>query len=158
MNAWLKEMYELFLGVFVRATPTETYTVLALCILLGAFALSRVSTGLGAIKAFYTTGIFLTASGLILLGAAMALPPVFGFDDCWMPMAAAALILLVIVLPLTVLFQKGRYVTALIGWIVALLTIGAVMSLEPYVMHQVDKYRVKAGVIEKHRIETERFK
>ncbi len=158
MDAWLSETFRLFVHFFGRATPEETYTVIALCVLLGALALSRVGTALGSISAFYTTGALLVPTGLALLVAAMAVPPVFNLNFCCMPLAAAGLALLVVILPLTVLFQKGGYVTALIAWTVALLTIGAILSLEPTVRHSLDKYIEKGQVIEKHRIQTEKYK
>jgi hypothetical protein len=158
MEAWLSETFELLAHFFGRPAPAETYTVITLCILLGGLALSRVSTGLGAIGAFYTTGVLLTATGLVLLVAAMAAPPVFGLNSQWMPLAAAGLAFLTVVLPLTVLFQKGKYVTALIGWTVTLLTVGAVLTLEPRAWHSLDKYIEKGVEIKKHRVETEMFK
>ena len=158
MDAWLNQTFGLFVHFFGRATPEETYTVIALCVLLGALALSRISIGLGAMGAFYTTGVLLTPFGLALLIAAMALPSVFGLNSCWMPLATAALVLLVIVLPLTILFQKCGYVTALIAWTVTLLVVGAVLTLEPMVRHSADKYIEKGVAIEKHRIETEKYK
>ena len=131
MDTWLKGTYQLLLHFFSRETPNETYLLIALCVLLGALALSRISTKLGAIGAFYTTAILLTPLGLMLLIAAMAVPPVFGLDACWMPLAASGLALLVVIIPLTMLFQKGGYVTSLIAWTVTVLVVGAVLTLEP---------------------------
>lgn len=158
MEAWLGGCYGLFRHLFGRATPNETYVVVTLCILLGALALSRVSTGLGAIGAFYTTGLFMTVSGIGLLVAAMAAPNAFGYECFLMPLAAAILMFLVVVLPLTVLFQKGGYIAALIAWTIALLTIGAILTLEPRIMHAFDKYIEKSQHIEKRRIATENYK
>jgi len=158
MDAWLNGMHGVFLRFFGRATPEETYTVIALCVLLGALALSRISTELGARGAFYTTGLLLTALGLALIGAAMAVPPVFGLHLVWMPMAVAGLVLLVLILPLTMLFQKGGYITALIAWIVSLLIIGAILLLEPMMMRLWGKGLEKAHQLEKHRIELESVK
>lgn len=157
MDAWLNEVYRLFVQFFGRATPEETYTVIALCVLLGALALSRIGTALGSTGAFYTTGVLLLPAGLALLLAAMAVPPVFGFTACWMPLAAALLALLIVVLPLTMLFMRGGYVTALIAWTVALLTVGAVMSLEPVIRHSLDKYIAKGQQIEQHRKAVEKY-
>lgn len=158
MNRWLGDSYELFMNVFGRSTPAATYILIALCVLLGALALSRVSTVLGAIGAFYTTALLLIPPGLLLLFAAMAAPQFSGTDSCRLPLLAAAAMLLIVIVPLTVLFQKGGYVTALIGWTVTLLTIGAVLSVEPLVMRSVDKYTAKALQIEKYRISTESYK
>jgi hypothetical protein len=158
MDTWLSQTFGLFVHFFGRETLNETYVLIALCILLGALALSRISTGLGAIGAFYTTGVILVPLGLALLVAALALPPVFGLDACWMPLAMAGLVFLIVVLPLTILFQKGGYVTALIAWTVTLLVVGAVLTLEPAVRHSADKYIEKGIEIEKHRIATEKYK
>ncbi|MCC7300729.1 MAG: hypothetical protein IT583_06595 [Verrucomicrobia bacterium] len=151
MDAWLGQVYDLLLYVFGRATSEETGVLVGLCILLGALALSRVGTSLGALGAFYTTGVLLLPVGLLLVFAAMAVPSLFGFYDCWMPLTAAVIALLVLVLPLTVLFQKGGYVAALIAWTVALLIVGAVLTLEPMAMHKIDKGVQKFHEIEKHR-------
>lgn len=158
MEAWLRDLHGLFLHFFGRADPVETYTMIALCVLFGALALSRVSSGLGAKGAFFTTGILLTAVGLTVIGAALALPPVFGFHSCWMPLVAAGAALLVVVLPLTILFQKGGYIGALIAWIVTLLIVAAVLALEPMVMRSLGKGLEKAHQLEKHRIEVESIK
>lgn len=158
MDAWLNGVHGLFIHFFVRATPVETGTVIALCVLSGALALSRVGTAMGSSRAFYSTGILLTAAGLAVLVAAMALPPVFGLDACWMPLAAAVAALVVVVLPLTALFQKGGYIVALIAWTVALLAVGAILSLEPIVARTFEKGVEKGHQIEKHRIEVESVK
>jgi hypothetical protein len=70
--------------------------------------------------------------------------------------------LLIVVLPMTILLQKGGYVTALIAWTVTLLTIGAILTLEPMITHAADNF-LKEGLgnsrlLKNHRIETERFK
>jgi len=157
MDAWLNEVYRLLVQFFGRATPAETYVVIALCILSGALALSRIGTTLGSTGAFYTTGVLLLPSGHALILAAMAIPPVFGYTACWMPLVAALLALLIVVLPLTMLFQKGGYVSALIAWTVALLTVGAVLSLEPVVRHSLDKYIEKGKQIDQHRKAVEKY-
>ncbi len=151
MNAWLNQVYDLAMNVFGRPTPQEMYILIALYVLLGALALSRVGTSLGAIGAFYTTGVLLLPVGLVLLLAAMEVPPLFGFCNDWMPLVMAALVLLVVVVPLTVLFQKGGYVAALIAWTVALLTVGAVLTLEPMAMRKLDQGVQRVHEIEKHR-------
>jgi len=162
MEAWLRELHGLFLHFFGRATPTETYVVIALCVLLGALALSRVSTSLGAIGAFYTTGVLLTAFGLAIVITTLSILPFFGFYAWWMPLAVPAVAILVIVVPLTVFFQKGSYVTALIGWTVTLLVIAVVLILEPMTVRSFEQgfeKAVKNGMkLENNRIETEKFK
>lgn len=158
MNAWLSHTVQLLTHFFGRATPAETYAVIALCVLLGGLALSRVGTALGSLWAFYTTGVLLAAAGLALLVAAMAIPQVLGLTSCWMPLAASGLALLVVVLPLTILFQKGGYVTALIAWTVALLTVGAILTLEPRVRRVVDKYVEKGIEFEKRRFDMEKIR
>lgn len=162
MEAWLRELHTLFLHFFGRATPTETYVVIALCVLLGALALSRVSTGLGAIGAFYTTGVLMTAAGLCIVLIALAFLPFIGFEAWWMPLAVPAAVMLVVVIPMTVLFQKGGYVTALIAWTVTLLVIAVVLTLEPMAVRTFEDgfaKAVKNGMrLEKNRIETENFK
>lgn len=158
MEAWLREFHGLFLHFFGRATPNETYLVVTLCVLLGALALSRVSTGLGSIWAFYTTGVLLTAGGLAILLAALAFLPFVGVEAWWMPLALPAVVFLIVVLPMTMLFQKAHYVTALIAWTVTLLVIAAVLAMEPLVRHSIDRGVEKIGPIERHRMETELFK
>jgi len=162
MEAWLRELHGLFLHFFGRATPTETYVVIALCVLLGALALSRVSTSLGAIGAFYTTGVLMTSVGLAAILASMALLPFINFHAWWLLLAVPAVAILVIVVPLTVLFQKGSYVTALIGWTVTLLVIAVVLILEPMTVRSFQQgfeKAVKNGMkLENNRIETEKFK
>jgi len=158
MEAWLHGCYGLFLHLFGRATPNETYTVISLCVLLGALALSRVSTGLGAVGAFYTTGLILTVLGIALLVAAMAVPQALGREFVLLPLLAAVLMFLGVILPLTVLFQKGGYVTALIAWLITLLTIGAILTLEPKAVDAIRKYMEKTTQIEKHRMNTENYK
>ena len=162
MDEWLSETCGLFLHFFGRETPSETYVVVALCLLFGALALSRVSTNLGALGAFYTTGALLTTLGVALIFMAMALPPTFTYLPVWVPLVLAALVLLVVVVPMTVLFQKGGYVTALIAWTVTLLTIGAVLTLEPIVKRSVERvhkvYLLKAQQIEKLQINKEKVK
>jgi hypothetical protein len=158
MDAWQNEFHGLFIHFFVRAAPVETGTVVALCVLLGALVLSRIGTAMGSSRAFYSTGVLLTAAGLALLVAAMALPPFFGLDDGWMPIAAAIAALLVLVVPLTALFQKGGYIVALIAWTIALLVVGAILVLEPMVMRTFEKGVEKGHQIEKHRIEVESVK
>ncbi len=162
MDGWLGGSFDLFFSFFGRATPTETYVVIALCVFLGAFALSRTGTVLGAIGAFYTTGFFLIIIGLILLISAMDLPSFFGFDTCWVSLLAALVVFFVMVLPLTVLVQKGSYVTALIAWTLALLTVGVILTLEPVVVHQFNTSFEKAlrngRLLEINRIEAEKHK
>lgn len=158
MDAWLTEAFRLLVHFFGRPTEAETYAVVVLCVLLGALALSRIGTALGSPGAFYTTGVLWLPSGLVLLVTAMAAPAAFGLDDCWMPLAAAGLALLLIVLPLTMLFMRGGYVASLIAWTVAFLTIGAVLSLEPLAWHSLDKYIVKGQQIEQLRFKMENFK
>ncbi|HNX52870.1 MAG TPA: hypothetical protein PKI68_03920 [Pontiellaceae bacterium] len=158
METWLREFSGLLLHFFGRATPNETYLVVALCVMFGALALSRVSTSLGAIGAFYTTGVLLTSSGLMIIIAALALLPFLGFQAWWLPLAVPAAAVLVIVLPLTVLFQKGSYVTALIGWTVTLLVVAAILTLEPIGRHAIEKGLEKTKPLERHRIETEHYK
>lgn len=162
MDAWLSELCGLFFNFFGRETSTETYVVIALCILSGALALSRVSTHLGALGAFYTTGVLVTALGLVLLFAAMAVVPTFTYLPLWMSLIMAVLVLLVVVVPLTVLLQRGGYVMALIAWTVTLLTIGAILALEPVAMRSFERV-LKLGVgkaqqIENYRIATEKYK
>lgn len=131
MNAWLNGTSDLLVHFFCRESPQETYTVIALCTLLGALALSRVSNGLGAMRAFYTSGILLVPAGLVILVAALALAPVFGLHGSWFPLGMAVLVLLILVLPLTVLLLRGGYVTMLVAWTVTLLTVGVVLTMEP---------------------------
>jgi len=162
MDAWLGETCGLFLSFFGRETPKETYVVIALCILLGALALSRVSTHLGALGAFYTTGVLVIVFGLVLLFAVMAVVPVFTYFPFWVSLILAVLVLLAVIVPLTVFLQRGGYVMALIAWTVTLLTIGAVLTLEPIVKRAVEKgfeLSVKnVHQFEGHRIDTEKFK
>ena len=158
METWLRDFYGLLLHFFGRATPNETYLVVALCVMFGALALSRVSTSLGAVWAFYTTGVLLTSAGLVIIIAALALLPCFGFQAWWLPFAVPAMALLIIVLPLTVILQKGTYVTALIGWTVTLLVVAAVLTLEPMGRHAIEKGIDKTKPLERHRIETEHYK
>ncbi len=162
MDVWLREFHGLFLYFFGRATPTETYTIVGLCVLLGALALSRVSTGLGAIGAFYTTGVLMTSAGLAIIVASLALLPFLGLEMWWIPLALPAAAILVLVVPLTVFFQKGGYVTALIAWTVTLLVVGVILTMEPIVMRTFEQgfeKAVKNGMkLESHRFETEQFK
>jgi signal transduction histidine kinase len=162
MDAWLGETCGLFLNFFGRRTPTETYVVVALCILFGALALSRVSTYLGALGAFYTTGVLVTVLGLVMLFAVMAVVPAFTYFPFWVSLIMAALVLLAVVVPLTVLLQRGGYVMALIAWTVTLLTIGAILTLEPIAMRSVERvhkvYLAKVQQIEKLHINTEKVK
>jgi hypothetical protein len=158
MEVWLQGCYGLFFHLFGRATPNETYVIVTLCILLGALALSRVSTGLGAIGAFYTTGMILTVTGIALLVGAMAVPQALGCEFVLLPLLAAVLMFLAVILPLTVLFQKGGYVTALIAWLITLLTIGAILTLEPKAVNAINTYLEKTTQIEKHRMDTENYK
>jgi hypothetical protein len=139
MSVWLNRTVELLQAFFVRESPGETYAVIALCVLLGALALSRVSTALGGMWAFFFSGIFLTAGGLILLVAGLTAPSAFGWNDIWMPMAAAGLVFLLIVLPLTALLQRSGYIATLIAWTVTLLVIGAFLALEPIMMSIAEK-------------------
>jgi len=143
MDAWLSLTFALLVNFFGRATSGETCLVIGLCIVLGALSLSRISTGLGAIGAFFTTGILLMPFGVVLLVAALALPPSFGLNSVWISLAMACLVLLVIVLPLTVLFQKGEYITALIAWTVALLVVGVVLTLEPRIKRSFDDFKIE---------------
>jgi len=145
MNAWLNETLRMYLHFFARETVAETYTVIALCVLLGGLVLSQVSTSLGAVRAFYCRGVCITGGGLCLLLAALPLPEVLGLTGWWMPATAAALALLLLVLPLTVLFQKGRYVSALIAWTVTLLTVGAILTVEPMIRGKIDSYILRAA-------------
>jgi hypothetical protein len=144
MATWLSGTYDLFVHFFGRTTPMETYIVIAFCVLLGALAMSRIGTAFGAIGAFYTNGVLVTPFGLTLLIAAMAAPPVFGQKADWIPLAVAVLVFLVVVIPLTMLFQKGRYVPTLIAWTVTVLIVGAVLTLEPRVKRSFDG--VKRGI------------
>jgi hypothetical protein len=162
MDAWLKEFYELFMYFFGRATPPETYMVVLLCVLFGALALSRVSTGLGALGAFYITGVLLTSVGLVVIVATLAVLPFLDFYAWWMTLAVPCAAILLVVLPLTMLFQKSRYVTSLIAWTVTLLVIAVILTLEPMAMRTVEKKFEKAKNnalrLEQHRIETEQLK
>lgn len=158
MDAWLNEVYGLFLSIFSRETQEETYIVIGLCILFGALALSRVGTALGSLGAFFTTGVLLTAGGLALLIGMLALPPVFGFDVWWMPLVAAVATLLVVVLPLTMLFHRGGYIAALIAWTIALLTVGAILATEPIAMRAFEKVLKESQRLGQHRVEVESFK
>ncbi|MEI7851564.1 MAG: hypothetical protein WCH86_06995 [Kiritimatiellales bacterium] len=162
MDEWLSEMCDLFFYFFGRETSTEMYVLVALCTLLGALALSRVGTSLGALGSFYITGVVVTVFGLVLFFAVMAVVPTFTYFPFWVSLILAALVLLVVVVPLTVLVQRGRYVTALIAWTVTLLTIGAILTLEPIAMRSFKRV-FKLGVesaqkFEKHRIDTEKAK
>lgn len=161
MNTWLNGLSGLLVHFFVRETPAETYVVIALCVLLGALALSRVSVGLGSLKAFYTTAVLLMPPGLVMLIAAMALPQGFGVHVWWMPLAAAVLALLAVVVPLTMLLMKGGYVNTLIAWTVAVLVTGAVLTLEPRVKQSFDgfKKRFESGTLfNLHQTKTELWK
>ena len=162
IEAWLKEFIGLFLYFFGRATPNETYVLIALCVLLGALALSRISRRLGSIGAFYTTGILLVCLGVTIIIASLACLPFLPVQAWWMVLALPAVMLLIVVLPLTMLFQKGGYVTALIAWTVTLLVVAAVLTLEPMAKQSIDngiEKAVQKGMpFEKHRIETENFK
>lgn len=162
MDAWLKEFYELFMYFFGRATPSETYMVILLCVLFGALALSRVSTGLGALGAFYTTGVLLTSAGLAVIVAAFSVLPFLDFYAWWMVLAVPCTGVLLVVLPLTMLFQKCGYVTSLIAWTVTLLVIAVVLVFEPMVMRSIEKSfekAIKNGMrLEQHRLETEQLK
>lgn len=141
MDAWMKETLDLMKHFFDRATPMETYVVIALCVLLGAFALSAICTRMGSLSAFYLTAIVLVSAGLVLLIGALALPPVLGLKAGWAPVATAALGFLVFVVPFSALFQKGSYVSTLIAWTVAVLITGAVLTLEPRVKHSFEHFK-----------------
>lgn len=162
MDAWLKEFYELFVYFFGRATPSETYVVILLCVLFGALALSRIGMGLGALGAFYTTGVLLTSAGLVIIVAALAILPFLNFYAWWMPLAVPCVVILLVVLPLTMLLQQCGYVTSLIAWTVTLLVIAVVLTLEPMAMRSFEKgfeKAIKNGTrLEQHRIETEQLK
>lgn len=152
MNAWLKALEDFYFGVCGRASNGETVFLTVLCVLLGALALSRVATGLGSIGAFYTTAVLLVPIGLFLICAGMVLPVLLGRLEWWMPVAAGTLSGLVLVLPLTMAMMKGRYVASLIAWVVALLTIGAVLKLEAPCRDRIDQVISKGKVLE-HRFE-----
>lgn len=141
MNAWLNGTSGLLVHFFVRETPAEMYVVIALCVLLGALALSRVSVGFGSLKAFYTTAVLLMPPGLVMLIAAMALPHGLGMNVWWMPLAAATLVFLAVVVPVTMLLMKGGYVNTLVAWTVAVLVTGAVLTLEPRVKRSFDGFK-----------------
>ena len=160
MDAWLLEACGLFFTLFGRETSTETYMVVALCILLGALALSRIGTRLGALGAFYIMGVLVTVLGLMLIFAVMAVVPTFTYFPFWVSLIVATVVLLAVVVPLTVWAQKGGYVTALIGWMATLLTIGAILILEPIAMSFFKEVSVvgaeSAEKFEEHRIATEK--
>jgi uncharacterized membrane protein len=157
VDVWLNDTYELFVSFLDRTTPGESGAVAGFCIFLGALALSSTGTALGAIKAFYKTCVVLTVAGVFLLVAALAAPEAFGYDDTvWLPMAAAGCVLLVVVVPLTMWVLRGRYIPVLIAWIVTLLTVGAVLTLEPLMMEKFKNWD-RSIQSEKHRIEMERY-
>jgi hypothetical protein len=161
MNVWLDGTSGLLVHFFVRETPAETYFVIALCVLLGALALSRVSTGLGTLKAFYTTAILLMPPGLIVLIAALALPHGLGMNVWWMPLAAAMLALLAVVVPVTMLCMRGGYVNTLIAWMVAVLVTGAMLTLEPRVKQSFDGFKKgfeSGSLFNLHQTKTELWK
>jgi hypothetical protein len=92
----------------------------------------------------------------------MAVVPAFTYFPFWVSLIMAALVLLAVVVPLTVLLQRGGYVMALIAWTVTLLTIGAISTLEPIAMRSVERvhkvYLAKVQQIEKLHINTEKVK
>ena len=161
MNEWLSQTFALLAQFFGRETSGETGIVIGLCIILGSLSLSRISTGLGAIGAFFTTGMVLMPLGVVLLVVAMAFPPSVGLNEIWMPLAMACLVLLAVVLPLTVLFQKGGYVTALIAWTVTLLVVGAVLTVEPRIKRSADDFIngvENSNLLKQRRAEQEKLK
>ena len=162
IEAWLKEFIGLFLYFFGRATPNETYVLIALCVLLGALALSGISQRLGSIGAFYTTGILLVCLGLTIIIASLALVPFFPFQAWWMVLAVPAAAMLIVVLPLTMLLQKGGYVTALIAWTVTLLVIAVILTFEPMARQSLenvyDNIFNKSMKLKQHHFEIEKFK
>jgi phosphatidylserine synthase len=158
MDALMKEFHGIFLHYFGRETLQETHGVVVLCLLFGALALSRVSTTLGAVRARYTTGILLTAAGLSLIGVVQAALPQFGLDEWWMRLAAVIATVFVLVIPVTLLLQKGGYGTALIAWIVTLLVVAVILTLEPIAMKSISKSFGKVQQIETRRIQIENYK
>jgi hypothetical protein len=162
MDAWLTEFYELFVYSFGRATLAETYILILLSVLFGALALSRISRRLGAPGAFYITGVLLTSIGLVVIVAALSVLPFLSFHAWWMILAMPCAAILLVVVPLTMLFQKGRYGTSLIAWIMTLLVIAVVLILEPRAMRSVQKSFEKAmqnGLrLQQHRVQTEQLK
>lgn len=156
MGVWWHDTYGLFVGFFGRTTPGESSAVAGLCILFGALALSSTGTALGAIKAFYKTSVLLTVAGLVLLVAALAAPAAFGFDSVWLPLAAAVCVLLFVEVPLMVRILKGAYIPILIAWTLAVLTVGAILTLEPLMMEKFKNWD-RSIQMEKRRIEMERY-
>lgn len=152
MSEWLDASYKLLLNLFSRTTPGESGVVAGLCIFLGALALSRTATALGAIKAFYKISVLLIVAGTALLLLTMAAPMALGLDPVWMPVTAAGCVLLLIIVPFTRLVLKGGYIASLVAWTVTLLTVGAILSLEPLAMERF-KHWDRSMQIEKNRVE-----
>lgn len=154
MLEWINVAHRLFLTVFGRETPGESGALVGFCLLLGALALSRTATALGALKAFYNTCLVLMAAGLALLLAIMALTISLGTDPVWAPVAAAGGALLLILVTLSRFMLKCGYVKALVSWTVALLTVGAILSLEPLAMEKFKRWD-RSMQIKNHQIEME---
>jgi len=158
MNEWLDEVVKTVGGLFGRGSMSETILVVALALLSGAWVLSIVSDRLGASRSFFRNSFFLTGIGLAGLCAAMALPAVLGRTEFWMVPLAAGALLLVLIVPLTALVQRGGYFGVLGAWILTLLTVAAVLTAEPAVKRVVEKISDRAAEFGKHRVETEMYK
>lgn len=156
MGEWVNATYGLFVDFLERSTPGESGAVAGFCIFLGALALSRTATALGSIKAFYKVAVLLLVAGVFLLVAALAAPGAFGFGTVWLPVTVAGCVLLFFLVPLTMLIFKGRYIQNLVAWAMALLTVGAILSLEPLMMEKFKSWD-RSIQSEKQRIDKERY-
>lgn len=158
MEPWLADVVKTADGLFGRDSVSETVLVVTLSLLSGAWVLSAVSDRLGASRAFFSNSFFLTGSGLALLCAALALPAFFGWNEPWIAPLAFCITLLVLILPLTALVQRGGYLGVLGAWILVLLTVAAVLTTEPVARRVLGKISDQADAFGKRRVETEMYK
>jgi hypothetical protein len=157
VDGWLNDTCELFVSLLGRTTPGESGAVAGFCIFLGALALSSTATALGSIKAFYKISVLLTVAGVVLIAAALAAPAAFGFDSVWLPVTVAGCVLLFVLVPVTTLIFRRGYIQNLVAWAVALLTVGAILSLEPLMMEKFKGWD-RSIQIERRRVEAERYR
>lgn len=127
MNQWLSEIQEICVELFRRDSSGEMWSLVAVCVLALFGLYGKLSAGF---KGEGQRSLLTLVLGLFVMAIGVAAVRIYWSSDLLLQLAAALVVLLVIVIPFTAIFENASYSSAGLVWIFCLVVVAVILIVE----------------------------
>ncbi len=147
MDKWLSVMEDIGRSLFGRESSAEMWSLVVVCVFFLFFVYHKMSAG------FIGKGnrsFLVLIPGVLLMVLAAAAVQIYLSTDGMLQAAAAVLVFLAVVLPLTKAVEKTSYLSALFVWGVCALVLTAILLLEKPFVQTIQRGIKKGSLVREH--------